>query len=158
VSMAEIVDRSIVLARHKLKLGHVTLATRIAEDLPEVSGDANQLQQCILNLIFNAVDAMPDGGTLTVAASSEGNPAWVTIRITDTGHGIHEADMAHIFEPFYTTKQEGHGIGLGLSTTFGIIDRHGGTLSAASQPDKGTTFEIKLPVQASLSDGPGEAP
>jgi two-component system NtrC family sensor kinase len=82
----------------------------------------------------------------------------VVIRVTDTGHGIHEADMAHIFEPFYTTKQEGHGIGLGLSTTYGIIDRHGGSLTAASQPDRETTFEIKLPVEASVfHDGPGEA-
>ncbi|BBO71499.1 hypothetical protein DSCA_54290 [Desulfosarcina alkanivorans] len=158
VSMAEIVDRSIVLARHRLELGDVTLATRIAADLPEVSGDANQLQQCLLNLIFNAVDAMPDGGSLTLAADSDGSPACVVVRVTDNGHGIRDKDMPHIFEPFYTTKQEGHGIGLGLSTTYGIIHRHGGTLTAASQPGGETTFEIRLPVRASGSDPSGEAP
>jgi two-component system NtrC family sensor kinase len=157
VSMAEIVDRSIVLARHRLELGHVALETRIANDLPEISGDANQLQQCLLNLIFNAVDAMPDGGTLTLAAASEGNPACVVVRVTDTGHGIHEEDMAHIFEPFYTTKQEGHGIGLGLSTTYGIIHRHGGILTAASQPGMETTFEIRLPARTPNPDDSGEA-
>ncbi len=152
VSIHDMLDRSIVLARHRLELGNITLATRIADDLPAVSGDANQLQQCLLNLIFNAVDAMPDGGTLTLTAASEANPRSVIIRVTDTGHGIREEDMAHIFEPFYTTKQEGHGIGLGLSTTYGIIDRHGGSLSAASRPGRETTFEIRLPVRASMPD------
>ncbi|MBC2711925.1 MAG: response regulator [Desulfosarcina sp.] len=157
VSINEILDRSIVLARHRLELGNVTLATRISDDLPDISGDANQLQQCLLNLIFNALDAMIDGGTLTLSASSEESPKTVVVRVTDTGHGIREEDMAHIFEPFYTTKQEGHGIGLGLSTTYGIIDRHGGTLSAGSQQGRGTTFEIRLPVQASILHHPGGA-
>jgi len=157
VSINEILDRSIVLARHRLELGNVSLATRIADHLPDISGDANQLQQCLLNLIFNAVDAMPDGGTLTLSAASEPNPNTVAIRVTDTGHGIREEDMGHLFEPFYTTKQEGHGIGLGLSTTYGIIDRHGGSLTAASQPGRETTFEIRLPVQASISTSPGGA-
>lgn len=154
VSINEILDRSIVLARHRLELGDVNLATRIADGLPDISGDANQLQQCLLNLIFNAVDAMPDGGTLTLSAALDENPESVVIRVTDTGHGIHEADMGHLFEPFFTTKQEGHGIGLGLSTTYGIIDRHGGTLTAASQPGRETTFEIRLPVQASSLPSP----
>ncbi len=157
VSINEILDRSIVLARHRLELGNVSLTTRIADHLPDISGDANQLQQCLLNLIFNAVDAMPDGGTLTLSAASEPNPNTVSIRVTDNGHGIREEDMGHLFEPFYTTKQEGHGIGLGLSTTYGIIDRHGGSLTAASQPGRETTFEIRLPVQASISTSPGGA-
>jgi len=155
VSINEILDRSIVLARHRLELGNVKLAARIADGLPDISGDANQLQQCLLNLIFNAVDAMPDGGTLTLGAALESNPETVVIQVTDTGHGIHEADMGHLFEPFYTTKQEGHGIGLGLSTTYGIIDRHGGALTAASQPGQATTFEIRLPVEASVLNFPG---
>jgi signal transduction histidine kinase len=78
--------------------------------------------------------------------------------VTDTGQGIRETDMAHIFEPFYTTKQQGEGIGLGLSTTYGIIHRHGGTLTATSQPGTETTFEISLPVRASESDHSGEGP
>jgi signal transduction histidine kinase len=158
VSINEILDRSIVLARHRLELGNVSLSTRIADGLPDIRGDANQLQQCLLNLIFNALDAMPDGGTLTLSAALEENPPTVVIRVTDTGRGIDEADMGHIFEPFFTTKQEGHGIGLGLSTTYGIIDRHGGTLTAASQPDRETTFEIRLPVRASSLPSPGGVP
>ncbi|MCB2146839.1 MAG: response regulator [Deltaproteobacteria bacterium] len=157
VSINEILDRSIVLARHRLELGNISLATRIADPLPEVNGDANQLQQCLLNLIFNAVDAMSDGGTLTLSAAAEENPRTVVIQVTDTGIGIRAEDMAHIFEPFFTTKQEGHGIGLGLSTTYGIIDRHGGSLTAASQSGRGSTFEIRLPVQEPHVNPPGGA-
>jgi PAS domain S-box-containing protein len=151
VSIHDIMDRSIVLARHKLELGNIELVTRIADDLPDIDGDANQLQQCLLNLIFNAVDAMPDGGTLKLSAESRDDPRTVVLKVADTGHGIAENDLGHIFEPFYTTKQEGQGIGLGLSTTFGIVERHGGSLSATSQPGGPTIFEIKLPVQALIS-------
>ncbi|MGD8703033.1 MAG: response regulator [Desulfosarcina sp.] len=146
VSINEIVDRSIVLSRHRLELSNITLANQVVAGLPEVKGDANQLQQCLLNLIFNAVDAMPDGGTLTLKAAVETDPQAVVIQVGDTGSGIGETEMGHIFEPFYTTKQEGQGIGLGLSTSFGIIDRHGGTLTANSQAGKGATFEIRLPI------------
>ncbi|MGA6925091.1 MAG: response regulator, partial [Desulfosarcina sp.] len=113
VSIDEIAERSIVLARHRLELGHVTLIVQLPGGLPRIRGDANQLQQCLLNLIFNAVDAMPDGGTLTLSTLLQDPPGGVVIRITDSGPGIHEADMDHIFEPFYTTKKEGAGIGLG---------------------------------------------
>jgi two-component system, NtrC family, sensor kinase len=151
VSINDILARSIVLSRHRLELGNVILTTHISPELPAINGDANQLQQCLLNLIFNAVDAMPDGGTLTLSADCEQNNGSIAVRVADTGHGIGDEDIGHIFEPFYTTKQEGHGIGLGLSTTYGIIERHGGTLSAASQPGRGTTFKIELPVPVSES-------
>jgi two-component system NtrC family sensor kinase len=146
VSINAVLERSIVLSQHRLELGNVHLVTHIPEALPAIEADANQLQQCLLNLIFNAVDAMPDGGTLIIAATRQGNPEFLIIEVTDTGHGICEEDLGHIFEPFFTTKQDGHGVGLGLSTTYGIIERHGGRLSATSQPGKGTTFEIRLPV------------
>jgi PAS domain S-box-containing protein len=152
VAINDVLDRSIVLARHRLELGNVELATRFSKNLPLIQGDTNQLQQCLLNLIFNAVDAMPDGGRLTIRASSEGNSETVVVQVTDTGHGIREDAIGHIFEPFYTTKQEGHGIGLGLSTTYGIIDRHGGTLSVDSRQGQGTTFTIRLPVAAAVED------
>ncbi|BBO82261.1 hypothetical protein DSCO28_28270 [Desulfosarcina ovata subsp. sediminis] len=149
VSVEEVLERSIVLARHRLELANVELATHIDDHLPAIRGDANQLQQCLLNLIFNAVDAMLRGGTLTLAARTDTPAGMVAITVQDTGHGISEADMGHIFEPFFTTKQEGSGIGLGLSTTYGIIERHGGTLTAASQPGQGTRFEIRLPLSPS---------
>ncbi len=157
VSIDMIIQRSIVLANHRLELAQIALATQIADHLPQVNGDANQLQQCMLNLIFNAVDAMPEGGTLTLRAAMDATGNCVVIGVTDTGNGIPEEALGHIFEPFFTTKQDGYGIGLGLATTYGIIERHGGRLTVSSQPDRGTTFEIRLPVQTSAMDPTGSA-
>jgi len=146
VSIKEVLDRSIVLAGHRLELANIHLSTKIDNSLPYITGDANQLQQCLLNLFFNAVDAMPTGGDLIVSAALSADQNAIVIQVTDTGHGIDEKDIDHIFEPFYTTKQEGHGIGLGLSTTYGIIERHGGTLSVESEAGKETAFTIRLPL------------
>jgi signal transduction histidine kinase len=98
---------------------------------------------------------MPDGGRLTLAPALQEQPPTVVLTVTDTGTGIEEEALEHLFEPFFTTKQEGYGVGLGLSTTYGIIERHGGSLSAASQPGRGTTFEIRLPCQGSIPDSLG---
>ncbi len=152
VSMDDVVKRSLVLARHRLELGNISLVSQTTDGLPAITGDANQLQQCLLNLIFNAIDAMPGGGTLTVTTTVEAHPQAVVVSVADTGHGISEADMGQLFEPFFTTKAAGYGIGLGLSTSYGIIDRHGGTLAVTSQPGQGATFTIKLP----LAGGPFE--
>ena len=146
VDPGEIMARCIVLARHRLELAHIELVTRIQDGLPPVNGDANQLQQCLLNLIFNAVDAMPGGGTLTLGAERDDATRSVVLTAADTGHGIDPSDLDHIFEPFYSTKQEGGGIGLGLSTTYGIVERHGGSLAVESRKDDGATFIIRLPV------------
>jgi signal transduction histidine kinase len=110
-----------------------------------IHADANQLQQCIINLIFNAVDAMPAGGTLTLAGRHLQQENKVTICVRDTGQGIHEEDLPHIFEPFYTTKKEGYGVGLGLSTVFGIMEHHKGTVTVESQPGN-TAFVLNLPI------------
>jgi len=154
VSINAVVERSIVLAGHRLEMANVTLDNRVQGGLPEIRGDANQLQQCLLNLMFNAVDAMPQGGSLTLASTLAETPPTVVLTVTDTGTGIEKQALEHIFEPFYTTKQEGYGVGLGLSTTYGIIERHGGSLTATSQPGRGTTFEIRLPVEANIPDSP----
>ena len=155
VDPGEVLSRCIVLARHRLELGDVRLVTRLADALPAVRGDANQLQQCLLNLIFNAVDAMPDGGTLTLVAAADNDARTVVLTVADTGHGIDAADMGHIFEPFYTTKKEGSGVGLGLSTSFGIVERHGGTLSLESRKGEGTTFILRLPMLAAEKEACG---
>jgi two-component system NtrC family sensor kinase len=145
VSVNEILDRSIALAKHRLELANIQLTTQIPQGLPSITGDANQLQQCLLNLVFNAIDAMPDGGVLTIKAIGSPDEKNLTVQVIDTGHGIDEKEMDHIFEPFYTTKKEGYGVGLGLSTTYGIIERHGGSLTVQSEPGKNTIFEIRLP-------------
>ena len=112
-----------------------------------MTGDFNQLQQCIINLIFNAVDAMPEGGTLYLEADKRDAEKQIEIRVRDTGQGIPVEDLQRIFEPFYTSKKEGYGVGLGLSTVYGILQRHKGTIVAESPPGKGATFIMRLPAE-----------
>jgi two-component system NtrC family sensor kinase len=147
VSMGEMIERCVMLSRHRLELGNIELETHIPPDLPTVRGDANQLQQCVMNLILNAVDAMPGGGRLKVSACARPQTDCVQITIGDTGGGIAPDDLPHIFEPFFTTKKEGYGTGLGLSTTYGIVEEHNGTITVQSKPNNGTTFTVELPVE-----------
>jgi PAS domain S-box-containing protein len=145
VNVAEMLKRCIVLSQHKLEMNNIRLTVRITDKMPPVTGDFNQLQQCMINLIFNAVDAMPEGGDLMVDTRLSADGSQVVISVRDTGVGIGPADLPHIFEPFFTTKKDGYGVGLGLSTTYGIIERHKGTIKVKSQPRQGAEFEIRLP-------------
>jgi len=146
VSVAEILNRSMILSQHKLELGRIRLSHHIPEDLPSIPGDANQIQQCIINLIFNAADAMADGGSLTLSARHEAPSQTVVIVVEDTGPGIAPEHLPHIFEPFFTTKAEGYGVGLGLSTVYGIVEHHKGKIDVESQVGKGTRFTLRFPV------------
>ncbi|MBW1997029.1 MAG: PAS domain S-box protein, partial [Deltaproteobacteria bacterium] len=149
VDVNELLQRCILLSQHRLNLQNITVQGRFQEGIPAIWGDQNQIQQCIINLIFNAIDAMPTGGTLTLESTVNPREKYVEIRVADTGSGISKEDLPHIFEPFYTTKTEGDGLGLGLSTVYGIIDRHKGTITVESQPEKGSLFTIKIPVKDS---------
>ena len=111
-----------------------------------VKGDINQLQQCVINLIFNAIDAMPSGGTLWLSANHDLHEKTVTISVRDTGIGIAEENLPMLFEPFFTTKKEGYGVGLGLSTVWGIMEKHGGTVKVESRPGQGATFKLLFPL------------
>jgi PAS domain S-box-containing protein len=144
--LTQIIQRAVLLSRHKLELENIDLTLEVDGGLPAIEADVNQLQQCLINLIFNAVDAMPDGGKLTIAAHGRSPSGRVEIVMQDTGTGIAPADLPHIFEPFFTTKKEGFGVGLGLSTTYGIIEHHGGSIKAHSQEGRGTRFTISLPI------------
>ncbi|MGD9974459.1 MAG: sensor histidine kinase [Desulfatirhabdiaceae bacterium] len=148
VNIPDLIDRSVMLIRHKLDISHIRLTVSVTPDIPVVNGDMNQLQQCILNLILNAIDAMPDGGSLTIRAGMGPDNAGVTIQIQDTGTGIAESDLPHIFEPFFSTKEAGFGVGLGLSTVFGIMERHGGRVDVISRAGQGATFTLWLPMSA----------
>jgi two-component system NtrC family sensor kinase len=128
-----------------------TFVTELDPDLPLIDADEAQLHQVFLNLMANAVDAMPQGGTLTVR-TRRGPPGMVTIEIQDTGVGISPADLNKLFTPFYTTKPIGKGTGLGLAIAYGIIKMHRGQINVQSQVDKGTTFVITLPVKLPRSE------
>jgi PAS domain S-box-containing protein len=137
---------------------HILLRTELAPNLASVRADPNQVEQVIMNLAVNARDSMPDGGTLTLATanvslSSEPDSSspdmppgvYVLLAVSDTGKGMGEETLAHIFEPFYTTKETGKGTGLGLSTVYGIVTQSGGHIAAQSAPGEGARFEIHLP-------------
>jgi len=112
--------------------------------LPAATVDATQLQHVLLNLILNAVDAMPEGGTLRILSCRDIHPERIRIEISDTGKGLSEEDTEKIFQPFYTTKPKGTGLGLAISRQ--MIERHGGTIQAVNNPDGGATFRVVLPV------------
>jgi len=146
-SIVDIIDRTLNLIAHDLEIKGIQLKRHIAPDLPEVQCDFQQIQQALLNLIYNASDAMFDGGTLTVTGQIKaGAERFLDIMVTDTGCGISDEDREKIFDPFFTTKAEGKGVGLGLSVVYGIITRHNGTINVESIPGKGSTFTFSLPV------------
>jgi two-component system NtrC family sensor kinase len=128
--------------------GGVKVETALAPDAPPVPGDPSQLQQAFLNIVANALDAMPGGGVLTVRSSVESRSTgpWVLIRIGDTGPGIPAGHLKQIFEPFFTTKELGKGTGLGLFITRQIVLEHGGSLDVESEPDEGAVFCLAFPV------------
>jgi two-component system NtrC family sensor kinase len=141
-----LVEQSIKLIDHHLKMNNIALTVQYDDHLPMVDCDAEQIQQALLALQINAVEAMPSGGTLALALRREGEKN-VMIEIRDSGTGIRDEDLPHIFEPFYTTKHEGKGTGLGLAVVYGIIERHNGKISVESKPNSGTTFSLLLPIE-----------
>lgn len=140
----DILQAIISLTRHKLELSDIELTVSLYQDPLIVYGDKNQLQQCFLNLIFNAIDAMQKGGKITITSGIHIDQKKVWIEIFDNGYGISDQHMEHIFDPFFTTKEEG-GTGLGLSIVYGIVKDHKGDISVKSSLNKGTAFLITFP-------------
>jgi two-component system NtrC family sensor kinase len=149
-----IVRTTLSLVSHKLKLGNVGVELDLAEHLPAVRCDASQMQQVILNLVLNAAEATRgrDDRRLAVRTSVAADGAAVTIAVNDNGEGIRPESLARIFDPFYTTKPEGKGVGLGLSVSYGIVQAHGGDIAVASEPGAGATFTVTLPVSGATTE------
>jgi two-component system NtrC family sensor kinase len=138
-----IVAVTIKLVEHKLDLGNIVPRLELAPDLPLLRGDAGQIEQMLLAIVMNAIEAMPREGNLRIATSHTGDS--IVLRITDDGMGIPPDILPRLFEPFTTTKEEGKGVGLGLAISKAIVDRHGGTIDVQSEVGRGTTFTITLP-------------
>jgi len=156
LDLNDLVGEVAELVKSDMVLRHVPMALDLAPGLPHVRGDRVQLQQVILNLVLNGVEAMgaPNGrdNALVVRTSTAGADA-VSVAIEDSGSGIDMAQVERMFEPLYTTKAEGLGMGLAISRT--IVDAHGGALRASSNPEGGATFRFTLPVDAPRSRQPG---
>ncbi|HXX53606.1 MAG TPA: PAS domain S-box protein, partial [Thermodesulfovibrionales bacterium] len=159
ISLNTIARDTVELLERTMVKRNIAVKVSYDEGIPPVSGDSNHIEQVIMNLMVNAADAMPEGGTITVTTSfrdlqkgamhihpllSPGK--YVSLKVSDTGVGIPEAIRSNIFDPFFTTKKHGKGTGLGLAMVYGIVKEHRGAINLESQVGKGTTFEIYLPV------------
>lgn len=144
VDLNALLEDSLRLVGHQVGLQTIQIVREFRENLPQVSADPDQIKQVLVNILLNAVQAMPQGGTLTLR--SDRSDRDVTLTLQDTGVGISEEQMGKVFDPFFTTKEVGQGTGLGLFVSYGIIQRHQGTIQLSSQVGKGTTVSIRLPL------------
>jgi signal transduction histidine kinase len=144
ISPNEVVERALELCHYQLLKGGVRVHKQLAPELPKLLGYSNQLEMALINLIVNAVQAMDGGGSLSLGSALKDGA--VEITVADTGPGIPEEIRGSLFEPFVTTKPEGRGTGLGLSTVLMIVERHNGTVDFTTKAGDGTTFRIKLPA------------
>ena len=140
-----IVKEVLSLVERQVMFHNIKVLKKLSPDLPTIMLDKNQIQQVLMNIILNAVEAMDGQGKLTVETYSE--QEYLKTRFTDTGSGISEENMKKLFQPFFTTKETGHGTGLGLSISYGIIRKHNGKINVSSEIGKGSTFTIILPIR-----------
>ncbi|RMH04925.1 MAG: sensor histidine kinase [Planctomycetota bacterium] len=145
-SLPPILQRAALLLRHQAEMRSIELVVDAADGLPQVECDAGQIEQMILALGMNALDAVGRDGRVEIRAEANGRDG-VVLLVRDNGCGIRKEDLHRIFEPFYTTKEGGRSVGLGLAVVYGIVERHHGAIQVDSEPGVGTTFHIHLPLR-----------
>ena len=146
----EIIEDVLMLIRHLMEMNHILLEVHLGENLKWALVDRNQIKQVVINLINNAINALPSGGKINVETFERlryGEPGLV-LSVRDNGVGISEENLKRIFEPFFTTRGDRGGTGLGLSVTFGIVSDHGGSIEVESQENVGSLFEVWLPLDS----------
>jgi two-component system NtrC family sensor kinase len=143
-----IVHRAVLLVKHKLEMQNIAFEENLAEHLPPVLCDANQIQQVVLVLMMNASEAMAKGGQLAVSTGFDGQTEQGVVRVKDNGSGIPADVMPRIFDPFFTTKEDQNRTGLGLAVAHSIVEQHGGEITVRSEPGLGTEFQVGLPMAA----------
>jgi len=146
VDINQVLEQALSLVSHQAQLQNIEVIRELSPSLPKVTADFDQLQQVFTNLSLNAIQAMPDGGRLTLRSSVVDNEIMVAVQ--DTGCGISKENLAKLFTPFFTTKEKGKGVGLGLAVVHGIIERHRGKVKVQSEVGKGTTFSVYLEVHS----------
>ena len=147
------IDRTLFLIENQTLFHNITVKKKMAPFVPLVLADTQQLGHVFMNIIINAAQAMDGCGTITLSTWESATKDRVLIEIADTGPGISAENLEHIFEPFFTTKEEGKGTGLGLSVVYGIVENHGGSITARSIPGRGSTFTIELPIAHETEKG-----
>ena len=158
VDVNGIVRSTLSLVGHKMKLMNVEGVQELDPDLPQVHCDGSQIQQVVMNLIMNGAEASraKGQGTVWVRTGPGQRAGTIALEVADNGEGIPEENVAKLFQPFFTTKEEGKGVGLGLAVVYGIIQAHGGEIEVASSPGAGTSFRVILPIKASEEAQAGE--
>ena len=149
----EILQDTLALVSKQAQFLNITVVTNYDPQLPEVMADKSELQQVVMNILINAVQAMQERGAITITTRHNTRDNSVEVLIADTGCGMRPDQIDQIFDPFFTTKESGQGTGLGLSIAYGIITSHHGTISVESEVGKGSTFKIRLPVASSVPSG-----
>jgi len=141
-----VIENVLALSSKRLQHGKIIVTQKLASDLPTISAVSDQLKQVFLNILINAIEAMPQGGELCIETKQCEDGDGLSVAFTDTGVGLSEKEQENVFEPFFTTKATG--TGLGLSVSYGIIERHGGRIEVQSELGKGTTFTVYLPLNS----------
>ena len=143
--LSKIIDKSLVLINHHLEINHINLKKEYKTENLNIECDSQKIEQALIAILINAIEAMNAGQTLRVSLDIEENSA--VVRITDQGKGISEKDLPNIFEPFYSTKNDNKGTGLGLAVAYGIIKQHRGKIVVENTSSEGTTFKIIIPIK-----------
>jgi two-component system NtrC family sensor kinase len=146
VNIDEIIEKVLDLVRNQTLFQNIKIEERFNRDLPAIPVDPDQIQQVIMNLVLNAAEAMPDGGTLAISTNYGADRRFIKISVRDTGTGIPKEDIERIFDPFFTKKARGEGTGLGLAVSYGIVQKHRGNITVTSQLGEGSIFEVNLPI------------
>lgn len=146
VDLRTVVEHAIALETPRCRTARVEIQRSLPDNLPTIQADPGRLQQVLVNLMNNAIDAMPRGGCMGISVVKTEDTK-VAVNVSDTGSGISEEDQARVFDPFFTTKAPGKGTGLGLAVSYGIVRDHGGEIRVSSSLGAGSTFSIVLPVQ-----------
>jgi PAS domain S-box-containing protein len=149
VDLNEVLESVIALTQHKMSLTDIKLVNDISQEPLAVRGDRNQLQQCFLNIIFNAMEAMPDGGQLSIVSKKSRDAHQACLEFRDTGCGIAKENLDNIFDPFFSSKKKGQATGLGLSIVHGVVKSHCGEIRLDSNVGSGTTFILDFPLYTS---------
>lgn len=145
LDLEDVIESTLSFSSVHLTQKGIEIIKQYSDELPKIQGDKTELQQVVLNIITNACDAMPDGGRFVISTGASRDDNNVMIEFIDNGTGIKKEDLDNVFLPFFTTKPQGKGIGLGLSVSYGIIKNHKGEISVESEPDRGSKFTILFP-------------
>ncbi len=144
-SVNRLAESALILVRKQAGKAGIGIECNLDPAAPVIEVDPDQIRQVLLNILLNAIQAMPDGGRLGIVTARAGDPPWVVIEVSDTGIGISDEELERVFDPFFTTKAQGSG--LGLSISFQLIQNHGGRIVARKNPERGLTFRLELPMQ-----------